>query len=115
MVQFPQETTGNALNPREGVDMEQPACREIPLGRRNQVTIPKELIPKDVTSFLCHTSDRGDIILEPMIKIPRSQAYFWSKRWQRGEMQADKDIKNGRTVRARSLSEALRKRRRKSK
>lgn len=30
------------------------------------------------------------------LKIPRSQAWFWSQKWQRKEKEADKDFKEGR-------------------
>jgi len=38
----------------------------------------------------------GSIRLTPQTAIDRSQAYFWTKRWQEGERQAEKDIKAGR-------------------
>jgi hypothetical protein len=33
--------------------------------------------------------------LTPQVAIDRSQAYFWTKRWQEGERQAEKDIQSG--------------------
>jgi AbrB family looped-hinge helix DNA binding protein len=39
--------------------------------------------------------DDGSIRLTPQVTIDRSQAYFWSKRWQQGEHQAEKDIQTG--------------------
>jgi AbrB family looped-hinge helix DNA binding protein len=39
--------------------------------------------------------DDGSIRLTPQMAIDRSQAYFWSKRWQAGEQQAEKDIQTG--------------------
>jgi hypothetical protein len=38
-----------------------------------------------------------DIILSPKKLIDKSQAYFWTTRWQAGEMEADADIAAGRT------------------
>ena len=38
----------------------------------------------------------GSIRLTPQVAIDRSQAYFWSKRWQEGERQAEEDIHAGR-------------------
>ena len=32
----------------------------------------------------------------PMELVDKSQAYFWTKKWQEGERQADEDIKAGR-------------------
>ena len=40
--------------------------------------------------------DDGTIRLTPQMAIDRSQAYFWSKRWQTGELQAEEDIDAGR-------------------
>ncbi len=38
----------------------------------------------------------GQIILEPQVAVPASQAYFWSPRWQAGEARVEKDLKAGR-------------------
>ncbi|MBA4376518.1 MAG: AbrB family transcriptional regulator [Anaerolinea sp.] len=38
----------------------------------------------------------GSIRLTPQIAIDRSQAYFWTKRWQEGERQSEEDISAGR-------------------
>jgi hypothetical protein len=32
----------------------------------------------------------------PKRLVDRSQAYFWTKRWQEGEREADEDIRAGR-------------------
>jgi AbrB family looped-hinge helix DNA binding protein len=37
----------------------------------------------------------GSIRLTPQMAIDRSQAYFWSKRWQAGEHQVEEDIQAG--------------------
>ncbi|MGD0878655.1 MAG: AbrB/MazE/SpoVT family DNA-binding domain-containing protein [Anaerolineales bacterium] len=37
----------------------------------------------------------GSIRLTPQVAIDRSQAYFWTKRWQEGELQAEEDIRSG--------------------
>ncbi len=38
----------------------------------------------------------GTVRLVPQVAIERSQAYFWTPRWQAGEREADEDIKAGR-------------------
>ena len=38
----------------------------------------------------------GSICLTPQVAIDRSQAYFWTKRWQEGERQAEEDFRAGR-------------------
>ena len=37
----------------------------------------------------------GSIRLTPQVAIDRSQAYFWTKRWQEGGRQAEEDIRSG--------------------
>jgi len=36
------------------------------------------------------------VVLMPKKLVDKSQAYFWTKRWQEGEREADEDIKAGR-------------------
>ena len=38
----------------------------------------------------------GTLRLVPQIAINRSQAYFWTRRWQEGEREADDDLIEGR-------------------
>ncbi|MCX6053612.1 MAG: AbrB/MazE/SpoVT family DNA-binding domain-containing protein [Chloroflexi bacterium] len=38
----------------------------------------------------------GSVRLTPQMTIDRSQAYFWTKRWQEGERQSEEDINAGR-------------------
>jgi AbrB family looped-hinge helix DNA binding protein len=38
----------------------------------------------------------GTLRLVPQIAINRSQAYFWTRRWQEGEREADEDLMEGR-------------------
>ena len=38
----------------------------------------------------------GAIRLVPQILVERSQAYFWTERWQEGERETDEDLRAGR-------------------
>ena len=38
----------------------------------------------------------GTVRLVPQIAVNRSQAYFWTRRWQEGERDADEDLLAGR-------------------
>jgi AbrB family looped-hinge helix DNA binding protein len=38
----------------------------------------------------------GSLRLVPKIAIDRSQAYFWTQRWQQGEQEAHADLQQGR-------------------
>ncbi|MBN2240509.1 MAG: AbrB/MazE/SpoVT family DNA-binding domain-containing protein [Dehalococcoidales bacterium] len=39
----------------------------------------------------------GEIILKLKKLIDKSQAWFWTERWQQGEKEAEEDIRTGRT------------------
>ncbi len=49
----------------------------------------------------------GVLHLSPKIAIDRSQAYFWSSRWQEGEREAQDDVDNGRLSRFDNIDDAL--------
>jgi AbrB family looped-hinge helix DNA binding protein len=38
----------------------------------------------------------GSIRLVPQVLVERSQAYFWTERWQEGEREAEQDLRAGR-------------------
>jgi AbrB family looped-hinge helix DNA binding protein len=38
----------------------------------------------------------GSIRLVPQVLVDRSQAYFWTERWQEGEREAEQDLRAGR-------------------
>jgi len=46
-------------------------------------------------------------VLMPKKLVDKSQAYFWTKRWQRGEREADEDIKAGRVRVFESVEELI--------
>jgi len=49
----------------------------------------------------------GSIRLIPKVAIDRSQAYFWTRRWQEGEREADEDIRSGRVKRFATIDAAI--------
>jgi AbrB family looped-hinge helix DNA binding protein len=49
----------------------------------------------------------GTVRLVPQVAIERSQAYFWTPRWQAGEHEADEDIKAGRVREFANIDEAI--------
>lgn len=65
-----------------------------------QITLPTSIRRKsnlkagDILEV--HIEEDGSIRLIPQIAIDRSQAYFWTGRWQEGERQAEEDIRSGR-------------------
>ena len=71
-------------------------AKDLLLGRRNQITLPREFIPDGVTFFRGERNEDGSIVLMPQISVPAHQAYFWTPRWQEGEKKASEDIQTGR-------------------
>ncbi len=64
---------------------------------RSQITIPSEIIKK-LNLKQGDTLDidvEGDqIVLRPVIAIPKDQAYFWTTEWQSEEKQVQSDIES---------------------
>jgi len=65
----------------------------------SQITIPKHIMEKlslkkgDKIEF----DIKGDlIVVKPVLIIDKAQSWFWTKKWQDAEKEADKDIKAGR-------------------
>jgi hypothetical protein len=44
----------------------------------------------------------------PKITIDRDQAYFWTRRWQEGECQAEEDLRAGRVCDFETMDDLLR-------
>lgn len=49
----------------------------------------------------------GTVRLVPQIAVERSQAYFWTRRWQEGEREADDDLSNGRFHDFKTMEDAI--------
>jgi AbrB family looped-hinge helix DNA binding protein len=63
-----------------------------------QITIPNALRKNfhiAVGDYMEIENKEGQIILKPVKMVHPEQAYFYTKEWQRGEADADKDITNG--------------------
>ncbi len=64
--------------------------------RHGQITIPSSVHQAlDIEEGdLVEIQVMGErAVLKPKKLVDKSQAYFWTKRWQEGEREADKDIK----------------------
>jgi len=67
--------------------------------RNFQVSIPKEIRQalRLEEGDLIEVEERdGQIVMVPKKLIDADQAWFWSAEWQRGERQAEEDIRRGR-------------------
>ena len=74
-----------------------------------QVTIPEEVrgkIPLKVGERVEVTARDNEIVIRPVVEIPRDQAWFWSKQWQDQVSQSLKDLKKGKIKVFKSVKEA---------
>ena len=76
-----------------------------------QVTLPKairikaNMQPGDYVEV--ELDKEGHIVLTPKKLVDASQAYFWTKRWQEGEREAEEDIRAGRVHSFKDAEEAV--------
>ena len=77
---------------------------------RSQITIPKDIIEtlglKENDTLNIEIED-GEIIIKPVVMVPKEQAWFWTDEWQLSEKQVDKDMETGRIKTANSLDELM--------
>jgi hypothetical protein len=81
--------------------------KSVQIGKRNQLTLPKEFVSDRIRIFECERLDDGTIVLRPQITVPATQAYFWTPRWQKGEREASQDIAKGRVTRYRKSNDLI--------
>ncbi|HPK86951.1 MAG TPA: AbrB/MazE/SpoVT family DNA-binding domain-containing protein [Atribacterota bacterium] len=76
----------------------------------SQITIPKNIMEKldlkkgDTVSIELRDDE---IILKPVVIIDKSQAWFWTEKWQKEEREAESDIKAGRIKSFHSADELM--------
>ena len=66
-----------------------------------QITIPnslRKIFHVAVGDYMEMEKKEGEIILRPVKLIRPDQEYFYTKAWQKGEAEADKDIAEGRVA-----------------
>lgn len=69
--------------------------------RHYQITIPQSLRQKlniDIGDYVEMENKKGEIIMRPVKLVHPDLEYFYTKEWQKGEAQADKDIAKGDVV-----------------
>jgi AbrB family looped-hinge helix DNA binding protein len=80
----------------------------VDLKQKSQVTIPKELVKKlnlSVGDKLDLEEKDGKIIITPVMVIPKSQAWYYSKEWQQQEKKVDQQVAEGKVHEANSKEE----------
>ncbi len=74
-----------------------------------QVTIPEEVrgkIPLKVGERVEVIARGSEIVIRPIVEIPRDQAWFWTKEWQEQIAQSMKDLQTGKRKIFKSVKEA---------
>jgi AbrB family looped-hinge helix DNA binding protein len=74
----------------------------VQLRGRAQITLPafvRRRLALDVGDILDVSIRDGEIVLRPKKLVDHAQAWFWSRRWQVGESQADEDLATGKVHR----------------
>ncbi|MCR4429562.1 MAG: AbrB/MazE/SpoVT family DNA-binding domain-containing protein [Tepidanaerobacteraceae bacterium] len=80
------------------------------LRERSQITLPAEIIkkmrlaPGDTLEI---TIEDDKIVIKPVLIVDRSQAWFWSKKWQEKEKEVEEDIKAGRVYHAKDINDLI--------
>jgi len=69
--------------------------------RHYQITIPQNLRKKlklAVGDYVQVENQNGGLIMRPVKLVHPDQEYFYTKEWQEGEAEADKDIAEGKVI-----------------
>lgn len=77
--------------------------------QKYQVTIPEDVRSKISLKIgeRVEVIARGnEIVIRPIVEIPRDQAWFWSKEWQEQIAKSMEDMKKGRVKVFKSVEEA---------
>jgi antitoxin MazE len=85
-------------NSRYGQEEREGKMHLVKIKERYQITIPNSLRKNfniAVGDYMELEKKNGEIILRPVKLVHPEHAYFYSKEWQQGEAEADKDIANG--------------------
>ena len=71
----------------------------IQVRKKAQVTLPqsvRQALNIEEGDFLDAVVKDGEIVLRVKKLVDKEQAWFWTRRWQEGEKQAEEDIRAGR-------------------
>ncbi len=74
-----------------------------------QITIPEDVrakIPLQVGERVEVIAEGGNIVIRPIIEVPRDQAWFWSKEWQEQIVRSKKNLEKGKLKAFKSVKEA---------
>jgi len=78
--------------------------------RHGQITLPasvREQLGIEEGDIVEIKVEEERAVLMPKRLVDKSQAYFWTKRWQKGEREAGEDIEAGRVKTFNSVDELI--------
>ncbi|HUJ69781.1 MAG TPA: AbrB/MazE/SpoVT family DNA-binding domain-containing protein [Syntrophorhabdales bacterium] len=84
----------------------------VDLKQKSQVTIPKRLVKKlnlKTGDKLEIEEEAGRLVITPVIVIPRDQAWFHRREWQKKEEEVDRQKEEGRIHKASGKKELFEK------
>ena len=82
----------------------------IQVRKKAQLTLPQSVRDKlsiEEGDFLDVQVKNGEIILKAKRLIDKEQIWFWTKRWQEGEQEAEKDVRTDRVHRFTDAQSAI--------
>jgi AbrB family looped-hinge helix DNA binding protein len=82
----------------------------IQVRKKAQVTLPqsvRQALNIEEGDFLDVRVNDGEIVLRVKKLVDKEQAWFWTRRWQEGEREAEEDIRTGRVDRFDNAKEAV--------
>lgn len=82
----------------------------IKLRDRSQITIPKsiiEILGIKGNDDLNIGIENDEIVISPVVAIPKDQAWFWTAEWQQREKEVDEDIKFGKIKTANNIDQLM--------
>lgn len=78
--------------------------------KKAQVTLPQSVrraLNIEEGDFLDVRVEDGEVVLRVKKLVDKEQAWFWTRRWQEGEREAEEDIRAGRVHRFDNAEEAI--------
>jgi len=82
----------------------------VQIRKKAQLTLPQSIrqeLAIEEGDFLDVSVQDGMIVLKVKKLIDKNQAWFWTEHWQRGEREAEEDIRSGRVERFANVEEAI--------
>ena len=82
----------------------------IQVRRKSQVTLPRsarQALNIEEGDFLDVKVKGGEIVLRVKKLVDKEQSWFWTRRWQDGEKEAEGDIRSGRVHKFADAKEAV--------